>query len=94
MTLVVAHRGASAHAPENTLDAFRQAVEMGAGEGNSLETTIAHVSYLGEIEQYQLELSSAAVIKAFEQNPQEIRRVGQPLTIHIRPQNLLLLPGP
>jgi glycerophosphoryl diester phosphodiesterase len=30
MTLVVAHRGASAHAPENTLEAYRLGVEMGA----------------------------------------------------------------
>jgi glycerophosphoryl diester phosphodiesterase len=29
--LVVAHRGASAHAPENTLVAFEQAVALGAG---------------------------------------------------------------
>ena len=28
---VVAHRGASGHAPENTMAAFRRAVEMGAG---------------------------------------------------------------
>ena len=30
MTLVVAHRGAGAVAPENTMEAYRQAVEMGA----------------------------------------------------------------
>ncbi|MCP3853849.1 MAG: glycerophosphodiester phosphodiesterase [Actinomycetia bacterium] len=30
MTLVVAHRGASAHAPENTIEAYRLAQEMGA----------------------------------------------------------------
>jgi glycerophosphoryl diester phosphodiesterase len=30
MTIVVAHRGASGHAPENTMEAFRLAVEMGA----------------------------------------------------------------
>jgi glycerophosphoryl diester phosphodiesterase len=28
---IIAHRGASAHAPENTMAAFRRAVEMGAG---------------------------------------------------------------
>lgn len=30
MTILVAHRGASAHAPENTMEAFRLAHEMGA----------------------------------------------------------------
>src|SRR6185503_1991063 len=30
MTLVVAHRGAAAVAPENTMEAYRLAVEMGA----------------------------------------------------------------
>jgi len=30
MTLVVAHRGAGAAAPENTMEAYRLAVEMGA----------------------------------------------------------------
>lgn len=30
MTLVVAHRGAAAYAPENTMDSYRLAVEMGA----------------------------------------------------------------
>jgi glycerophosphoryl diester phosphodiesterase len=30
LTVVVAHRGASAHAPENTMEAFGLAVEMGA----------------------------------------------------------------
>ncbi len=68
-----------------------EAVEMGADRHNSLATTIAHVSYLGEIEQYELRLSPSATIKAVEQNPQELRRVGQPLAVHVSPHNLLLL---
>jgi len=68
-----------------------EAVEMGAGSHNSLATTIAHVSYLGEIEQYELRLSPSATIKAVEQNPQTIRRVGQPLAVHVSPHNLLFI---
>ena len=69
-----------------------EAVEIGAGAVNSLETRIAHVSYLGEIEQYRLAVPSGAVIKAFEQNPSEIRQVGAALSVRIRPQNFLVLP--
>ena len=69
-----------------------EAVEIGDAAGNVLETRIAHVSYLGEIEQYRLELPNGAILKAFEQNPGEIRQQGAPLRIHVRPQNLLILP--
>jgi len=71
-----------------------EAVEMGADRHNSFATTIAHVSYLGEIEQYELRLSPSATIKAVEQNPRQIRRVGQPLAVHVSPHNLLLLHSP
>ena len=88
------------HAPPDAKLAVKQkvwmgfrpeAVEMGADRHNSLATTIAHVSYLGEIEQYELRLSPSATIKAVEQNPQQIRRVGQPLAVHVSPHNLLLI---
>jgi glycerophosphoryl diester phosphodiesterase len=45
MTLVVAHRGASAHAPENTMEAFRLAVEMGA---DAIELDV-HLTSDGEL---------------------------------------------
>lgn len=45
MSIVLAHRGASGHAPENTLEAFRVAMEMGA-EGFELDV---HVSKDGEL---------------------------------------------
>ena len=69
-----------------------EAVEMGPDTVNSFPTRIRHVSYLGEIEQYHLELRSGALIKAFEQNPREIRLAGTPLPVHVHPRNLLVLP--
>jgi len=68
-----------------------EAVQMGAGDANSFATTITHVSYLGEIEQYGLELAPSVVVKAFEQNPLEIRQPGEKLNVHVRPQDLLVL---
>jgi glycerophosphoryl diester phosphodiesterase len=45
MTLVVAHRGASAHAPENTMEAYRLAVEGGA---DAIEVDV-HLSRDGQM---------------------------------------------
>ena len=45
MSLVYAHRGASAYAPENTLEAFRLAMEMGA-DGFELDV---HLSADGQL---------------------------------------------
>jgi iron(III) transport system ATP-binding protein len=69
-----------------------EAVRIGANGINSFATTIAHVSYLGEVEQYGLEILPGKTIKAFEQNPAEIRHPGAPLTVHVRPQDCLVLP--
>ena len=70
-----------------------EAVEIGDHQTNALPTTIDHVSYLGDVEQYELRLSPEVTIKSFEQNPLEIRRQGEPLRVHIRPQNLIVLPA-
>ena len=70
-----------------------EAVLIGAGSANALRTTIAHVSYLGEIEQYGLELAPGRLIKAFEQNPLAVRKVGETLTVHVRAQDVMVLPG-
>jgi iron(III) transport system ATP-binding protein len=68
-----------------------EAVRIGSDTTNSFKATVAHVSYLGEIEQYELEVTAGVVFKAFEQNPREIRRVGASLTVHVRPQDCLVL---
>lgn len=68
-----------------------EAVQIGTNGTNSFSTSITHVSYLGEIEQYGLEYGSGRTIKAFEQNPAEIRTVGSTLNVHVRPQDCLVL---
>ena len=68
-----------------------EAVQIGPDGINSFTTKIAHVSYLGEIEQYGLEISPGRIIKAFEQNPMEVRQAGASLPVHVRPQDFLML---
>jgi ABC-type Fe3+/spermidine/putrescine transport system ATPase subunit len=91
--VITAATGFAAKAGDAVWLGFRpEAVAIGANGVNSLQTTIAHVSYLGEVEQYGLEVVPGRTIKAFEQNPELIRRVGAPLTVHLRPQDCLILP--
>lgn len=68
-----------------------EAVAIGPGDINAFTATITHVTYLGEVEQYVLELPGGQRIKAFEQNPLEIRRSGTPLTVSVRPESVFVL---
>jgi ABC-type Fe3+/spermidine/putrescine transport system ATPase subunit len=69
-----------------------EAVQFVESAVNSFRARIARVNYLGEIEQYALEIAGAKAIKAFEQNPLMERAVGTELTVHVRPQDVLVLP--
>jgi spermidine/putrescine transport system ATP-binding protein len=69
-----------------------EAVRIGPHTLNALQTTVVHVSYVGEIEQYVLALSPASSIKAIEQNPMQIRKPDTPLQVHIPPNNLIVMP--
>jgi iron(III) transport system ATP-binding protein len=69
-----------------------EAVRLGEAEDNRLEARLASVTYLGDIEEYTLELSATTHIKAFEQNPLALRRAGALVTVHVRPPNLMVLP--
>jgi iron(III) transport system ATP-binding protein len=77
---------------ELVLIGFRpEAVQFGEGAHNSFTARIMHVNYLGEIEQYALEIAGGGAIKAFEQNPLTERAVGGVLTVHVRAQDVLVL---
>lgn len=69
-----------------------EALEIGESPRNALATQIRQRSYLGEIEQYSLQTTTGRILKAFEQNPREIRKPGSALPVFVRPENLLLLP--
>lgn len=73
-----------------------EAVQLGLGPSNILRTTVRQVSYLGEIEQYELSLSDAQgpILKAIELNPLAIREVGSFLELHVRPQDLMVIADP
>ena len=69
-------------------------MEIGAGDTNVLATTIAQVSYFGDLEQYELKLTSGSMVKACEQNPSSLRRKGEPLMVHIAPENIMVIRDP
>ena len=69
-----------------------EAVRIGPGPVNTLTTRIRSVTYLGEVEQYLLALEDGTPLKAVEQNPLEIRRPGVALTVHVRPEDVFVLP--
>ena len=80
-------------AGQEVLIGFRpEAVQFVENASNSFRARIASVNYLGEIEQYALEITGGTVIKAFEQNPLAARPVGTELTVHVRAQDVLVLP--
>jgi iron(III) transport system ATP-binding protein len=69
-----------------------ESVQIGASKGvNCFSTTVAQISYLGDVEQYALDVGQGRVIKALEQNPRAVRRKGASLFIHVRPEDCLVL---
>jgi iron(III) transport system ATP-binding protein len=69
-----------------------EAVQFGIGPANNLPATIHSVSYLGEVEQYHLQLGTSQFIKAIEQNPIENRAGGGPVSVHIRARDCMIFP--
>lgn len=109
MTMVVAHRGASAQAPENTLEAFRRGVEAGA-DAIELDVHLSADGQLAVIHDETLERTTDWVGRVAEQTMDEIRRAdagatfspqgtagfpfaGQGLRVPSLPEVIAWLPG-
>lgn len=77
-----------------TLGFRPEAAVVGEAAGNALSGRIGEFTYLGEVEQFQLELEGGLSVKICEQNPTQVRVRGERLTIKIRPEDLLLVALP
>ena len=72
MTLVVAHRGASASAPENTMEAYRLAVEMGA-DAIELDVHLSRDGQLAVIHDDTLDRTTDRTGPVREQSMEQLR---------------------
>ena len=71
-----------------------EAVQIEAGPAHSLSARIVQVTYLGETEQYRLELADGTQLKACEPDPRNPRRPGDQLDFHLPPHSPFVLPAP
>ena len=89
MTLVVAHRGASRSAPENTMEAFRLAVEMGA---DAIELDV-HLTADGELALMHDETMDRTTDRAARSPTVTLKKPAQPMRAAI-PGRRRLVPVP
>ncbi len=68
-----------------------ESVRLGEGRCNTLMGRFVSITYLGEVEQYLIEVPGGAVLKAFEQNPRDEILVGGEARFHVDPAHLFVL---
>jgi iron(III) transport system ATP-binding protein len=87
--VTTAWRGSFAAGQKVSVGIRPEAVRIGDAPVNAFEARIDWVTYLGEIEQYRLDLGGVS-LKAFEQNPLAIRQTGALVRVHVRPEDVLV----
>jgi len=70
-----------------------EAVRFQPGPNNTLTARLVQLTYLGETEQYHLELPDGTPLKGCEPDPQVGRRLGDPVVFQLPPQSLFVLPA-
>lgn len=68
-----------------------EAIQLGAGPRNTVPATLVSTNYLGETEEYLLGMADS-VFKCFVQNPEKAPEAGAKLDVHVRPDDVLVLP--
>ncbi|HOK77776.1 MAG TPA: TOBE domain-containing protein, partial [Verrucomicrobiota bacterium] len=69
-----------------------EAVQFGVSQVNQFRARVAQVTYLGELEQYVLELPGGITIKALDANPVEVRARNTEWPVYVLPRNVFLFP--
>lgn len=69
-----------------------EAVHFGVSQVNQFRAKVAQTTYLGEVEQYVLELPGGITIKALDANPVEIRPRNTEWPVYVSPRNVFLFP--
>jgi ABC-type Fe3+/spermidine/putrescine transport system ATPase subunit len=68
-----------------------EAVRFGPHPSNSFESRIERMTYLGDVQQYELRLTPELLIKAVEQNPLDARRPEEAILVHVAQEDLVVL---
>jgi len=69
-----------------------ETLRLGTSPVNPISASLVTVNYLGDIEEYELQLSNGLILKAVEMNPAGSRQPGTILDGHVPPEHLLVFP--
>jgi len=69
-----------------------EAVRFDVPVANSFQCHVSQSFYLGDLEEYRLKTAQGIDLKAFEQNPANIRPIGTQVQTWVHPQDILVMP--
>ena len=69
-----------------------EAIAIGKAEQNSFTATLRQSTYLGEIAEHIVEIHDHLTLKVFELNPRMEPEPGRRLALHVRPEDVVVLP--
>jgi glycerophosphoryl diester phosphodiesterase len=78
--LIIAHRGASLHAPENTLAAFNMAVRQGA-DAIELDAKLSADGYVVVIHDQTVDRTTSSSGKVADMTLEDLKKTGRWLTL-------------
>lgn len=69
-----------------------EAIQLGANEENCLEVNHQQVEYLGELAKHLGQCQDGSILQFYEMNPSKEWQSGETQKLHIKPEDLVVLP--